>query len=54
MSIVSCQYAYSGSLLKNPVASEVNNWSTDVDAALPGIFKMVAVNDRVGPVEGSA
>ena len=29
-------------------------WPKDVDAALPGVFKTVSKNDRVGAVKGSA
>jgi len=29
-------------------------WPKDVDAALPGVFKTVSEDDRVGAVKGSA
>ena len=29
-------------------------WPKDVDAALPGVFKTVSKDDRVGAVKGSA
>ena len=30
------------------------DWPKDVDAVLPGVFKTVSDDDRVGPIEGSA
>ena len=30
------------------------DWPKDVDAALPGIFKTVSDDDRVGSIEGNA
>ncbi len=30
------------------------DWPKDVDAVLPGVFKTVSKDDRIGPIEGSA
>ena len=30
------------------------DWPKDVDAVLPGVFKTVSDDDRIGPIEGSA
>ena len=30
------------------------DWPKDLDAVLPGVFKTVSDDDRIGPIEGSA